>query len=152
MYVIGIVFLMLVCPAVAVALEARSAHHAAILLLVGKWYVFWAVGIRLFTAGLRQVSQPQFTAEKIFGIQERASFAIVREVGFGNLAMGTLGICSLYRAAWIIPAAVAGGLYYGLAALMHLFRKGENATEQMTTASDAFAFAVLLFFVVKSLT
>ena len=30
--------------------------------LVGKWFVFWAVGARLFIAGIRQVIQPAFTA------------------------------------------------------------------------------------------
>jgi hypothetical protein len=62
--------------------------------------------------------------------------------------MGTLGIWSLYRPGWIVPAALVGGLYYGLAGLLHAFRKGKNAMEETVMISDAFAFLVLLVVVV----
>ncbi|HEX4066212.1 MAG TPA: hypothetical protein VHZ09_09330 [Acidobacteriaceae bacterium] len=104
----------------------------------------------MFAAGARQVLQPQFTAGQIFGIRSAEPHALVREIGLGNLAMGTLGICSLFRPGWLIPAAVAGGLYYGSAGLLHVFRKGKSAMEQAAMISDAFAFAVILFVVTKS--
>ena len=74
----------------------------------------------------------------------------MREVGFGNLAMGTLGICSLYRPGWILPAAVVGGLYIGLAALLHAFRKDKNAMERTAMFTDVFAFVVLLVVAVRN--
>jgi len=145
MYIAIVILLMFICPALCVAIEAAATHHAvSIFALTAKWFVFWAVGIRLFTAGVRQALRPAFTAREIFRIQGAESYAIVREIGFGNLSMGTLGICSLYRPEWIVPAALAGGLYYGLAGLMHVFRKGKNALEQTAMLSDAFAFLVLL--------
>jgi len=144
MYIASVILIMLVCPAVSVGLEGCMSHHTAdIFALTAKWFVFWAVGIRTFTAGLRQAMQPGFTANEIFRIEGTDSHPIVREVGFGNLAIGTLGIGSLYRPGWLIPAAVAGGLYYGLAGLLHLFRKGKNAMEQTAMISDAYAFLVL---------
>ena len=145
MYIVLIILLMFVSPALSVAIEAAASHHAVgIFALTAKWFVFWAVGIRLFTAGVRQVLQPAFTTREIFRIQVAESYAIVREVGFGNLSMGALGICSLYYPAWIVPAALVGGIYYGLAGLMHIFRKGKNAIEQTAMLSDAFACLVLL--------
>jgi hypothetical protein len=72
--------------------------------------VFWAGGVRLLIAGIRQVVQPRFTAEEIFRIHDRASFPIVREVGFANLSTGLLGICSLFRVGWVVPAAIVAGL------------------------------------------
>ena len=150
MYLVIVILLMFVCPAVWVVFELVSSHHSvSATFLIAKWYVFWAVGIRLFTAGVRQALQPQFTAREIFGAEGAESNAIVREVGFGNLAMGTLGICTLYRPAWIIPAAIVGGLYYGLAGLMHLARKTRNSTESTAMISDAFAFVVLALVVVE---
>lgn len=68
---------------------------------------------------------------------------------FGTLSMGSLGICSLYRPGWIVPAAQVGGLYYGLAALLHVFRKGKNAMERAAMISDTSAFLVLLVVVVR---
>ncbi len=151
MFIALIILVMIIFPALSVAIEAAVfPHTASIFALVAKWFVFWAVGIRLFSAGVRQVLRPALTAREIFAIQTAESYPIVREVGFGNLAMGTLGICSLYRPGWILPAAVAGGLYFGLAGLLHIFRKQKNAIEQTAMVTDAFAFLVLLVVVVKS--
>ena len=76
-----------------------SRESMRMMFLVGRWWTFWAVGVRLFIAGLRQVTQPRFTAEEIFGIYDTASFPIVREIGFGNLSMGAFGICSIFSPA-----------------------------------------------------
>ena len=152
MYYAFVVLLMLVCPAVWVLCASASSHHTvAMSILILKWFVFWAVGIRMFAAGVRQVLQPQFTATQIFGIRSGEPYAIVREVGFGNLAIGTLAIASLFRPEWIVPAAVAGGLYYGLAGLAHAFIRGKNAMQETAMISDAFAFMVLLIVVTTTL-
>jgi hypothetical protein len=118
-----------------------------LLLLIGKWFVFWAVGVRLFIAGVRQVVQPQFTSEGIFEIKDRAAFVIVREVGFGNLSMGTLGLASLAKSGFLVPAAIVGGLYYGLAGAGHLLRGGRNFAGQTAMISDLMMFVVLAVFV-----
>jgi len=152
MYFASVILLLFVLPIAFIAGEAVLSHHASgIMLLVGKWFVFWGVGIRLFLAGVRQVFQPRFTAEEIFDIRDPGAFAIVREVGFGNLSMGLLGLWSLFRAGWIVPAAIVGGLYYGLAGAGHVFKKDKNAKEDMAMISDAFIFVVLLVFVLNSL-
>jgi hypothetical protein len=151
MYLASIVLLMLVLPAAGVIVEALWFGSAAdVMLLVGKWFVFWAVGVRLFIAGVRQVAQPQFTAESIFEIKDRAAFGIVRELGFANLSTGTLGLASLAVPAWVVPAAVVGGLFYGLAAAGHAFRGKRNFNEQTALISDIFAFVILAVFVVST--
>jgi hypothetical protein len=153
MYFVTVILLLFVFPLASVTVEAaRSPHTVSLIILTGRWFAFWAVGVRLFIAGARQVIQPQFTAQEIFHIQERESFAIVREVGFANLSMGLLGICSVFRAGWIVPAALVGGLYYGLAGIGHVFQPERNAKEYMAMISDFFAFLVLTVFVVRSLT
>jgi hypothetical protein len=73
--------------------------------------------------------------------------AIVREVGFGNLAMGTLGLLSLAVPAWVVLAAIVGGLYYGLAGMGHLARKDRNVKEQVALVSDLAMFLLLAIFV-----
>jgi hypothetical protein len=150
MYAAFIVLLMLVLPAGCVIGQLLWSGGAAdVMLLVGKWFVFWMVGVRLFIAGVRQVAQPQFTAGSIFAIKDRAAFAIVRELGFANLSTGTLGLASIAVPAWLAPAAIVGGLYYGLAAAGHAFRPGRNFKEQTALISDIFAFAILAVFVVS---
>src|SRR5580704_14536861 len=152
MYFAIVILLLLIFPLASVTTEAvLSRHTVSVILLIGKWFVFWAVGVRLFIAGARQVIQPRFTAEEIFGLADRGVFPIVRELGFANLSMGLLGICSLVRSGWIVPAALVGGLYYGLAGIGHVFQKEKNAKENIAMVSDGFIFLVLLAFVVSSL-
>ena len=96
------------------------------------------------------MAQPQFTAESIFEIKDCAAFGIVRELGFANLSTGTLGLASLAVPAWVVPAAIVGGLFYGLAAAGHALRGKRNFNEQTALISDIFAFVILAFFVVST--
>ena len=73
MYLIAVILLLFIFPAASVLIDMlRAGSGADWMLLVGKWFVFWAVGVRLFIAGLRQVFQPQFTAETIFEIKDES--------------------------------------------------------------------------------
>jgi hypothetical protein len=150
MYFISVALLLLAFPALSVLAEAFYVPGADIMWLIGKWFVFWACGVRLFVAGLMQTFRPEFTAKSIFDIDAPAAHAIVREVGFGNLAMGTLGLASLTKPEWAVPAALVGGLYYGLAGLGHAFRQG-NFKEQVALWSDFAIFVLLAIFVASRL-
>jgi fatty acid desaturase len=150
MYFASVILLLVVLPVVSISVETLLSHHAMSWALVGRWFVFWGIGVRLFLTGIRQVLQPRFTAEEIFGIHDPGSFAIVREVGCANLAMGFLGLCTLFWVGWLVPAAVVGGLYYGLAGAGHVFSQEKNAKEYMAMISDGFIFVILLIFVLKS--
>jgi len=144
MYFIFVVLLMFVLPVASIAAEVLwFRDDAGLMLLIGKWFVFWTVGVRLLLAGIRQVVQPRFTAESIFDVKDPAANAVVREIGFGNLAMGTLGLASLAQPAWLVPAAIVGGLYYGLAGAGHVFRSDRNFNEQTALVSDLMIFVVL---------
>jgi len=83
--------------------------------LFSKWFIFSAVGLRLFLAGIRQITKPEFTAKQIFHIDNPDSLPIVIELGFANLCFGLVGLISFFKADWRIVSAFASGLYYGLA-------------------------------------
>jgi hypothetical protein len=73
MYLAAVILLMLVLPAASVAIEAlRTPGAADLMALIGKWFTFWAVGARLFIAGVMQGFRPQFTAQSIFDIKIEA--------------------------------------------------------------------------------
>ena len=144
MYLAMIILLMGALPIASIAVEFAVRGGADIMSLIGKWFVFWPVGLRLILAGLRQVADPKFTAGTIFGVKDQAALTIVQELGFGNLAIGTLGrYRSFIGREWIVPAALAGGLFYGLAGVKHALRHDRNAIENIATASDLFIFVVL---------
>jgi hypothetical protein len=145
MYLAIVVLLMLILPVVSIFVEFIVLHSAAdLLFLVGKWFVFWAVGVRLLLAGLRQVVNPAFTAQTIFGVRDQGALTIVQELGFGNLSIGLIGALSLIEARWIVPAAVAGAAFYGLAGIKHLTKGERNGLENIAMISDLFIFVVLV--------
>lgn len=142
MYLAAVLVLMLIAPFASVLIEALVAG-GPLAGLVLKWFVFWGVGARLGLAGLKQVTQPAFTAETIFEIADPKAQVIVQELGFANLAFGLLGLLSLAFPAFLLPAAVAGGLFYLLAGVKHALRPGKNRTEIIAMVSDLAIVAVL---------
>lgn len=58
--------------------------------------------------------------------------------------MGTLAVCTMFRPSWTVPAAIVGGLYYGLAGSGHALRDERNVNETVALISDGFGFLVLL--------
>jgi len=119
------------------------------LALFGKWFIFSAVGLRLFVAGIQQTAKPAFTAKEIFHIDNPESYPIVRELGFANLCFGLVGIVSIVKADWRIVSAFASGIYYALAALLHIIKKPAGSNEQFALWTDIIIFAVLLTYFIK---
>ena len=148
MYVLIVIALMLALPLISIVAQIILTDHGALqgasyLVVVAKWYVFWAVGMRLGLAGLRQIIQPRYTAETILGLKGAESLFFVRELGFANAAMGSIGIASLLAPNWVTPAAMLGAIYYGLAGINHCFHRGRNRLQNVALVSDLFAASVL---------
>jgi hypothetical protein len=120
---------------------------------LGKWTAFYATGIRLFTAGSSQVFRPDFTLKEMFELDAPEATPIVQELGFANLAMGTLGLMALVNPMLAFAGAVVGGLYYGLAGARHVGdrKHKRNALRTAAMASDLWVFAVLAAFAVSHL-
>ena len=116
MYVVtawGLLFVLPILSIVAeVIIRGPSAFGSE---LIGKWFVCWAVGVRLLVAGIVQALRPQYTANKILGIAGDESLVVVRELGFANTSLGVIGLGSMLAPGWALPAAVGGALFYGLA-------------------------------------
>ena len=149
MYLLTVVLLMAVLPVGSILVELLIFKTAATILpLIGKWLVFWAVGVRQFLAGLRQTIRPQFTAETIFGIKGKDPLPIVQELGFANLSMGVLGIISIVDSRLIFPSAIVSGLFFGFAGIKHLTRGKRNLNENVAMVSALLLFAVLAVYLI----
>lgn len=151
MYLVMVLGLMVVAPIVSIVVElVATGGSGDLMLLAGKWFTFWAVGVRLFVAGLSQSFRPEFTAKNILGstTTDRSVTQIVQELGYANLAFGTVGILSLPLAGWVLPAAAAGGLFLGLAGIRHIVKPHKNGKEWLATLTDLFVAVVVLAFVI----
>lgn len=138
LYLYSIVLLMLILPVISITAEWIFYAHSFSSELAGKWFIFWAIGLRLLTAGLKQVIKPAFTAIEIFHLRSEDSQIIVRELGFANICFGLTGILSLFIPQMRSAAAFAGGLYMGIAGVNHVIKKTASANEVVAMISDLF--------------
>jgi hypothetical protein len=145
MYIAMLISLMLIFPMASIALELfMHGAEALNVAIVGKWFVFWAVGVRLLIAGLRQILQPRYTAETILGMKAPGAMFIVRELGFANTAIGSSGLGSIFLPYWTLPLAVIGAIFYALAGINHLTHKQRNKFQTAAMTTDFFAAVMLL--------
>lgn len=139
-----LIVLMFLLPLISTVVECGYGNfETSVGPLLLKWFVFWGVGVRLLLAGLRQMREPSFTAQKILGVADEKAFILVRELGFANTTIGILGIASLFFASWVTPAAVAGMIFLGLAGINHLQQPERNARENLSMITDLAMAAVL---------
>ncbi len=147
LYLMNVLVVMLILPVLSITVECLT--HSSIFgwALIGKWFVFWGIGVRLFTAGIRQVAKPAFTAQEIFHISNEESFVIVKELGYANICLGLMGILSIFSIFWCPLAAIGGGLYFGLAGLQHIIKKPVSANETIALVSDVLIFGLMVGYV-----
>ena len=142
LYVVSVILLMLVLPVVSITVAHLTCGVPLGWLLIGRWFVFWALGMRLLTAGIRQAMKPEFTAKEIFHFTGDESFPVVRELGFANICLGLIGVLSLIKVEWTQAAAICGGLYMGIAGIQHVIKKPASFNEWVAMVSDLFIFVI----------
>ncbi len=150
-YLFSVIMLMLMLPIISIVLEILlTKSNQGIMSLIGKWFVFW-VGIRLFTAGLRQSISPSFTAINIFNMKTTESYVIIKELGFANITMGLAGIISIFVPSWRIVGAFLGGLFLGVAGIQHIINKPKEFNEKIALVSDIFIFILMSIYFISSI-
>lgn len=150
MYLIIVVMLMAVAPVVFV-LGDYLLSGGDFIWLIGKWFVFWGVGARLGLAAVRQIARPGLTSRGLLGIGDRKAELPVRELGFANLAIALISVMSLLLPGWVVPSALAGGVFFALAGLEHLRHPKRKSQENVALVSDLAIAVVLLGFVLVRL-
>lgn len=149
-YIIVVLALTFVLPLICSLIEIITNKDIFFsFALAGKWFIFSAVGLRLFLAGIKQTTDPAFTAKEIFHIDNPDSLPIVRELGFANCCFGLIGIVSLFLPQWRMVSAFGSGLYYGIAGLQHLLKKRAGINERFALITDIIIFLFLLVYLLK---
>lgn len=148
MYYASVLLLTLILPLGSVYVDhCLLGNDLPLMLLMGKWFAFWAGGVRLFMAGARQQLRPRLTSEGIFGIQGDDPLPFVRELGMANVAMGVLGLVAGFVPVFVLPAAIASGLYYLQAGIGHIRHGGRNLARSVAMVSDLYVALALLGYV-----
>ena len=150
-YIFSVTLLTFVVPAIGLVAEHFATDTAITFELLSKWFIFSAVGLRLFLAGIKQVKNPAFTAKQIFHLESHDAFPILRELGFANICFGLVGIVSLFKPEWRIVSAFASGLYYGIAGVQHALKKNSGINEKFALWTDLIIFVFLFIYFIKTI-
>jgi hypothetical protein len=145
MYVPFVALTMLILPLASIVAEHALHPAVPITILVGRWFVFWSVGVRLTVAGLRQFFQPAYTDRKIFHANSDDVLPLIRELGVANVSTGLVGLLSLAAPSFfVLPVAISAGFFYGVAGVRHVAERHRSLNENIAMVSDLFMAAVLL--------
>ena len=148
MYLAVVALTLFVLPIGSTLVDHILHPDAALVWLIGRWFVFWGVGVRLALAGARQTMQPAFTAREIFHMSGDEALPVVRELGVANLGAGVVGLLSFAAPSFVLPAALYAAIFYGAAGVGHVVQRDRSANETIAMASDLFVFVALAIFVV----
>lgn len=152
MYFIFVLGTTLVMPIVSGFIHGRVDDWAeGPFFYFGLWWVFWGVGVRLFVAGISQITRPGFTSKNILGIDAPEANQVVQELGFANTAIGAAALISSYDNSWAAPAGFVGGVFLLLAAFRHTPKKDKNVKEKVALATDYLVGIVVLAFAIATL-
>ncbi len=146
-----VIALMILVPIGCTIFEVFQSNQGAFAFgILLKWFVFWAVGVRLLLGGMRRLIQPRYVAEVKLGIKSEDSAPLVRQLGFATTAIGCIAVGSLMSSSWLTPAAIAGSVFYGLAGVHHLLRKARNRNENIALVCDVLVAVVLIICLLPS--
>ena len=148
MYIAILVGCFFVFPVISIivelAMRRRRSERPDTLFVIARWFTFWIVGVRLFVAGAMQALDPSFTAETIFATSDPAVLPFISELGYANLALGAIGIISVFRPGWVLPAATAGAIFLGLDGFRHALAGGSFTVDRtLAMVTDFIALVVL---------
>jgi hypothetical protein len=150
MYYVFVILTTVALPSASIAIEHLAQPQADLVTLLGKWFVFWGVGIRLLAAGATQVLRPSFTASSILGTGDAGAETVVAELGYANIAMGLTGALSMLWPEWTIPAGLAGGLFLGVAGIKHAMNSQRNAKGNVAMVTDLLVSAMVAIYLAGS--
>lgn len=136
LFEVSIILFFYFLPLISIIADMFIFKETKLPQVVLKWCVFYGVGLRLLTCGMKQALNPGFTAKSIFAVTDEKAFSIVRELGFANICSGLIGTSSLFIPSFRYAAAILGGSYFLLALIQHLVRKNKNSTERFVTVTD----------------
>lgn len=110
--------------------------------LVGKWFVFWTVGIRLLIGGVVQILAALRQGNTIL-LRSNAGSDTRKIVGIVKMALAVLGFLCIINDKWSLLAAVTAGFYIGLAGFQHDFKKPVTKEGWLYMAYDGLVFLMI---------
>jgi len=154
-YLINVFGIILILPIISIGINIFVNYKKNIKNnfseIIGNWFIFWSIGIRLFTAGLMQIFNPVYTANLLrLNLND---FIVIRELGLSNLSIGLLGIISFYKHGLQKYVCIYILIFFSGASIIHITRllQYSNFDEIITLITNIFIIMISIFGIIKSI-
>lgn len=145
-HTIYIIITMFLLPTSCYLIENRKARVTGV--DVCKWYIFWTIGFRALTTGAMQFLNSSYTMELLQVSEE--SKIIIMELGFAQFGIGLIGILSIWKKSFRVPAIITYGIFMLGASIIHIVRfTTANAEEIVSLAGDLFVLVIAVVYFVQ---
>jgi hypothetical protein len=134
--------LLTVLPMLSVACEHHIAKTAVTGTLIGKWLLFWAVGIRLIAAGTIQITTSMPANVGLLSNREDSN-TVRKATGIANIVLAGMSFLCVANDGWSQLAAITVGVYVGLAGMQHDFKTPADTNAWINMVYDFVVFAVV---------
>lgn len=145
-YFAGSFLFILVLPLLSIVIEFLLTKATLDPGLIGKWFIFWSIGIRLFFTGIYQIINPEFKVSSKVITTGKENLLVIRELGLANISIGLIGIISVFNNEWRQVAAIAGVVFFGLTGIQHFLQKPGTNNEMVVMGIEIFMFSIILLY------
>ena len=129
-------------PVLSVAYEYHFAQAALTGALIGKWFAFWAIGVRLMLAGCTQLASRRSKSRDVFAAREDSKI-VKKATGVADIVLAAMGFLCFEIGEASLLATITLGIYMGLACLQQDFKKPATITGWINMVYDLIVFAVI---------
>ena len=143
---VAVILLMIALPLICIITEHLISAEPIDPVLIGKWFMFWGMGVQLFLTGLLGYLALRIASLKNWTDTRTAYFSGIGDSKLLNIAVGVLAMLSLYFNRFREATAIAGGIFFGLRAFGRLIRKSDLGGESLLILSDLFLFCMILLY------
>jgi len=154
-YFINVFGIILILPIISICINVFVNYKKKIrndfIEIIENWFIFWSIGIRLFTAGLMQIFNPIYTANLLqLNLND---FIVIRELGLSNISIGLLGILSYFKHGLQKYVCLYILIFFSGASIIHITRllQYANYDEIITLITNIFIIIVSVYGIIKSI-
>jgi hypothetical protein len=134
--------LLAILPLLSVAGEQHFVNASISIILLGKWFLFWTIGVRLMVKGFAQVIRSVRNGNSsLLNRDETGDFT--KMLGLAKMALAGMGFLCVVNDQWSLLATITVGVYLGLTGFQHDFKRPTTTRGWMSMSYDFLVFTVI---------
>ena len=147
---VNILVLPIISIVINLIINNRKNNSENIFEIIGKWFIFWSLGVRLIIAGLMQIFNPIYTNNLLqLSLND---FIIIRELGLANFSIGLLCTISYFKKSLQKYVCIYMFIFFTGASILHIIRiENINFDELISLITDIILIIISMYGIIHSI-